>query len=163
MSFVEHLVGEYYRKLGYIVSSRIKYPSKKWGWKDIDLLAINAKELLAIECKGGARNHSEMVAGIIEDSRRVGQYIDKNIPIAEGKTRKNLLVTSFLLSPRTLETKLGSEGIEIRYLDDILIEFLKLLKKEMNETGKTGKEEDYVTRTLKYMIEKRMIKDELFE
>ena len=162
MSYVEHIVGEYYKKLGYFISSRVKYFSRKWGWKDIDLLAVNENEVLIIECKGGAKNHSEMAKKIIEDIVEINKYIDEKMPLAKGKKRRNLLVVAFTLSPKTVEHELHSRGVDVLYLQNVIKNFLKLLEKEMKESKKIGKEEDFVTRTLKQLIIYKWIKDDVF-
>jgi len=161
-SYVEHVVGEYYKKLGYFISPRWKYVSEKWGWKDIDLLAVNESEVLAIECKGGEKNHCEMAEKVIKDFAQINKHVNEKIPLAKGKGRKNILVVAFTLSPKKLEDYLRSNSIEVRYLKDLMRDFLNCLHKEWKESKRKGKEEDFVTRTLKELIIYEWIKDDVF-
>jgi len=56
LSWVEHVVEEYYKMKGYMISRRVKYKTPKpngkmSNWKDIDILAVNEDEVLVVECK----------------------------------------------------------------------------------------------------------------
>ena len=159
-SYVEHVVGEYYRKRGYFVLPRRKYSSPKHGWKDIDLIAIKDK-VLVIECKGGADTHSKMAHNVVENFVQANRHIDETIPLAEGKERENILVVAFKLADKHKEY-LRSNGVEVQHLQDLLRKFLRILKKQM-ESKKFGKDEDFVTRTLKALVDYELIKDDVLD
>jgi hypothetical protein len=55
--------------------------------------------------------------------------------------------------------RIKGEGIVTKPLEDILRDFVKMLEKELEESGgKEGKENNYATRLLKGLISKRIIK-----
>ncbi len=157
VSYVEEIVSEYYRLKGYFISKDWKYRvpkevtgKKVSGWKDIDVLAITDKEVLIIECKAftGYRSSRETTKKLSEDFKQAERAI-KNARLVGNKSIKKILVVDS--SIKKVERNLKKRGIEVYLLEELMRNFLKLLRKV------TTMQEHPMTRTLKYLVEHEFI------
>ncbi len=172
--YVEELALRYFMKKGYLVTQNIWFQipkeesgKKVAGWSDIDLLAINEREVLVVQCKsflgtGAAekvyRNVSEWFGyaeNFIRNDDRYSRWLN-------GKSLEKILVVDW--GVRKTEEMLREEGITIIKYDTMLRELLSILKREMDGrgAGRIGKEEDPIMRLLVSMIQKGMIREDVF-
>jgi len=169
MSYVEHLAEEYLKKKGYLVTSRIRYQvpkgvSKKTvsGWHDVDLVAVNDKEALIIECRSYYREErvKDEAIKVKNNFTWANKYALKKMPLLRNKKKRWIYLADYL-SP-TLRNLLQKKGIEAVELKTWLIDFLKMLKKRYDATGgKVGKE-DITNRILLCLIQHGLITQDTF-
>lgn len=169
ISYVEDIASEYYRIKGYLISRDVHYQvpkeiSKKRvsGWKDIDILALNEKEALIIECKGftGTTKASEMYKKLLDGFRSAEEYYVKNMPLFKDKKIRKVLVVDY--STKKLDDMLSKANIEIYRLENLMKDFLKILKPRLDKC-RMGKEEHPMTRTLLFLVKKGFLKERLEE
>lgn len=154
-SWIENVVSEYYRKLGFLVLENISYfqkakGKKNPGWQEIDVVVVSENETKLLSCKRGMSPH---------EYEEVTDYFDMHVEylkkskfswaINRPKVEKVLIIEY----PRPEHTKLLVEkGIVIIKLSDLLYAYVRLLKDELNEERKEGLEPNFVTRTIKGLL-----------
>lgn len=158
ISYVEDIASEYYRLKGYLVSKDVHYQVPKAvsgktaeGWKDIDVLALNEKEVLLVECKGftGTMKADEMYKKLLNDFKSAEEYYVKKSALLSDKKIKKILVVDY--STPKLDNMLVKGNIEIFHLNDLMKDFLRILKTRIT-TLRMGKEEHPMTRTLLFLL-----------
>lgn len=159
ISYVEDITSEFYRLKGYFISKDIPYQipkkvsgKKVSGWKDIDVLAINDKEVLIIECKAflGYEKSDKVTQDLLQRFKYAEKAVKNNIQLAKNKRIRKILVVDS--SIKKVENELKKKGITVHSLEDIMKEFLDILRKRL-KTGRVGKEQHPITRTLIFLLE----------
>lgn len=157
-SWIENVVGEYYRKLGYFVIENFTYfsqtPDKRIpGWQEIDVLATKVDELKIVSCKRGLTPSGY---------RRLPMYFKMHVNalgkspyswlLQKSKGRiENVLVIEY---PRKEHVKMIERKVKVVPLKQILLEYVFLLERELTANGgREGMESNFVTRTVKALIE----------
>jgi len=168
ISYVEELASEYYRLSGYFTQRDYHYrreiikEGKGRGWRDIDILAVNANEVLIIECKAQVRE-SGLPKKIIEDMKHATKEISK-INLLKGKTIRKILVYDSVRSVGKQVIEVKKAGIDVVDLQDIVKKMLIILNIRKSENNENlGKEENVATRTLLAMLDWDLIKSDLTE
>jgi len=162
ISYVEEIASEYYRLKGYFIQrdytyrKQTKNVGKPTGWKDIDIIAINDKEVLVIECKSQVREKNK-ARHIINSMLSACKEVSK-MPIVKkrGLGIKKILVVDksgyYYSVKKHLQT---IEGAGFKIID--LIDLAKDIIKILNERTTLGKEENTATRTIKALIDWNLI------
>jgi len=164
LTYTEELVSEYFRHLMddegkplYTVSEHVHFKAKGSrrvkGWRDIDVLAISKNEICIIQTKSYAifkRTRKESIEAIKEYFREAEKFIANKYDIKDKKIRK-LFIADLGLS-KTFIKSLSAEGIEIKKLKDIFLEYLNILHKLYPDIYHLGKEENNVTRIFMFII-----------
>jgi hypothetical protein len=163
LSYTEELVSEYFKHLIddegkpiYTVSEHVHFKAKGAkrvrGWRDIDILAVSRNEICIIQTKSYAlfkRTKKESIEYIKEYFREAEEFIVSNYDVKGKKIRKIFIVDLGL--NKTLIESLTAEGIEVRRLKDVFLEYLNILHKMYPDIYHLGKEENNVTRTLMFI------------
>ena len=163
LSWIEDIASEYYRKIGYFVFNNVSYfettPGKQMpGWQEMDILAIKNWKVKIISCKRGLRP-----SGYDREAQRLQFHgkqllekpqLEKYQRIFSGQPELILLIEY----PRPEHVdRISKLGINVQPLDDLLLNYLKLLKKELEERKSEGREMNYATRLLKGLLRKKLI------
>jgi hypothetical protein len=159
------VVSEYYKKKGYLTFSNISYkaitPGKKQvGWQEFDLLAVKDGKGKIISCKRGLRpaeyDRQAELLSFHKQSLMKNPQLKRYRSLIKGEPELLLIIE--YPRPRHIERMKG-KGLVTKPLDDILRDFVKMLEKELAESGgKEGKENNYATRLLKGLLSKKIIK-----
>ena len=158
ISYVEDIASEYYRLKGYLVSRSIKYQvpraeagKKASGWKDIDILALNEREALVIECKSftGVKKAEDMAKELLTNFRYAEKYYVEKHPLFKNKDIRKILVVDFAV--KKVDDILKKNDIEVYHLDALMKDFLTFLKTKLKD-AKVGKEDHPMTRTLIFLL-----------
>ena len=175
LSYTEEIVSEYFKHLTtkdgkpkYIVSEHIYYQekgsSKKVkGWHDIDVLAIGKEEICIIQTKSYAffmQTKKDSIGETVKFFKDAERVVRKRYDVSNKKIRK-IFIAHYGLS-KSFKKELSKKNIESRDLEDIIQDFLRILKKQI-KGYLIGKEDNIMTRTLIALIEGKFIKDKLFE
>lgn len=169
ISYVEDIASEYYRLKGYLIFRSIKYQvprtetgKKASGWKDIDILALNEIETLAIECKSftGLKKAEDMAEELLENFKYAEKFYIQKTPLVKDKKIRKILVVDWAV--KRVDNILKTKGIEIYHLNDLMKDFLAVLKTKL-KTARVGKEDHPMTRTLIFLLNGGFLKDNLEE
>jgi hypothetical protein len=160
LSYTEELVSEYFKHLTdgkgrplYTVSEHAHFQAEGSigvrGWRDIDVLAIGRNEICMIQTKSYAifeNTVKESIESAKEYFKEAESFIAKRYDI-KGKKIRKIFIADLGLSKTFIES-LSSEGIEVKRLKDVLLEYLNILHKLYPGIYRLGKEENNVTRIL---------------
>jgi hypothetical protein len=163
LSYTEELVSEYFKHLMddegkplYMVLEHVHFKAKGAkrirGWRDIDILAISRNEICIIQTKSYAifkKTKKESIESIKEYFREAEKFIANNYDI-KGKRIRKIFIADIGLS-KTFTESLSAEGIEVKKLKDIFIEYLNILRKLYPDIYHLGKEENNITRILMFI------------
>lgn len=151
-SWIENVAAEYFRKLGFLVLENISYFAKaphktQPVWQEIDVIAVSENETHIVSCKRG-------MSPI--DYRKLPEYFSMHVnylrtsKFSWALNRPIIEKALVIEHPRPKHVKpLEKMGINVISLRDVLYNYVKLLKDELEKEGKEGKEPDFVTRTIK--------------
>ena len=166
--YVEELALRYYQKKGYLVTQNIPFQLKKSetgkkvsGWTDIDLLAINQKEMLIIQCKSflgttKAEESSKALINWFEITKKFLSKDDQWKAWVDKRIVKRVLVID-CRTPKT-EKLLQDEGVDIvRYS-----EIVKELFRELADETKYVKEDDIILRFMSALVYSGIVQPEQF-
>jgi hypothetical protein len=164
LSWIEDSVSEYYRKTEHLVFNNVAYfattPGKKQpAWQEFDILAVKQGKAKIVSCKRGlgpedydrqAKLLSFHGENLVKDPQ-----LKIYKPLFSGSPELVLVIEY----PRPKHKKrIEKTEIVVRPLDDLLREYINLLKGELEEHGgNEGKEENYATRLLKGLLKKEII------
>lgn len=164
LGYVEELAERYFSKKGYIVIPNIRFQLDKQktakkvaGWSDIDMLALNPKEILIVQCKSflGTKKSEEISSEILKWYEYAEHYIN-NEPCwkqwLDGRETKWILIVDW--SVKKAEDILKKKRVDVILYDDILIELLSRLS---SKDWRKGKEDDSIIRLLCAMIDSELI------
>ena len=162
LSYTEELVSEYYKHLEdngkprFFISEHVHFPrGRKYGWSDIDVLAIGKDEIHIVQTKGYAihkKTVEETVEDVVEFFKEAENFVRRTFDIGNKKIVK-VFIADIGLS-ENLKNQLKNNGIdEVLSLKDITLKFFKILLQKYPEMpSKVGKEESNVTRTLLFLL-----------
>ncbi len=173
-NYVEELVSEYYKIHGYFVMNNYWFPftserkrivkGKKQkftaqSWTDIDIVAINSKELLLIQTKA-IINTKKVAENIIKFFRRVDAFLAKGLALDQKseikwwkkkRTIKRIVIyeTGIPSYNRIVE----NAGIKTIDFKEILEDIIKYISKK-----KGVKEGNPIMRLITYLNNKKIVK-----
>jgi len=173
-NYVEELVSEYYKIHGYFVMNNYWFPftserertvngkKQKYSaqsWTDIDIVAINAKELLLIQTKATI-NSKNVAYNIIAFFRRVDDFLAKGLALDQKseikwwkkkRTIKRIVIyEAGIPSYNRIVENAGIEAIDFK---EILEGIIKYISKK-----KGVKEENPIMRLITYLNNEKIIK-----
>jgi hypothetical protein len=174
-NFIEELVSEYYKTKGYFVTTnywlpfqterkRIQNGAKQkytaQSWTDIDVMAMNNKELLLIQVKS-LINQKLIAEKINLHFERVEQYLDAGIA-PDGKSKidwwkskrkiKKIVIYEDKMTPPSYLKIIKDGGIETKFFGDYFNELIDYV-----QTKKGVKEETSVMRLMHYLNNQKML------
>ena len=162
LSYTEELVSEYYKhleddgKARFLVSEHVQFPSKKkYGWSDIDILAIGKKEIHIIQTKGYVvykRTVRESIADLVDFFKEAENFVRKTFDVGDKRIIKVFIADTGLSD--SMREQLKKNGIDrVLSLKEIVKDFFKILRQKYPDMpAKVGKEENNVTRTLLFLL-----------
>lgn len=160
-NFVEELVSEYYRTKGYFVMTNYWFPTvgkrkrtqrgkrqsfDAQSWSDLDVTAINDKELVLIQVKAIV-NEMKVANKIIDYFDKVDSFLKSgNVKWWKHKKRiKKMLVYENYSIPK-YTNKISEQGIEVVKFRKFYEELLQHIQKK-----KGSKEENPIMRFIYYL------------
>lgn len=176
LSHTEEIVGEYLKylkdkkgRLKYIISERVKVPTKKGGHSDIDILAVGDKDVLIIQTKQymWSGSKKESLKKIIDNLRISENFVRKQY---YRKNRQIIKILCYEYGSKTLVKELERKDVKTIELQWPMINFLCRLGERMygakdwwKKDSKSckwegrGKEENNLVRTLIFLIEWELV------
>ena len=173
-NYVEELVSEYYKIHGYFVMNNYWFPFtserkrtvkgkkqkfKAQSWTDLDVVAINAEELILIQTKA-IINTKDVANNIITFFGRVDKFLqdgkapDQKSDISwwkhKRKIRKLVVYESCIPSYNYIVEKAGIETVDFKKILEDIVNYIKIKKGE--------KEENPTMRLLTYLSRKKIVK-----
>jgi len=175
LTYTEELAVEYFKhildnngKLEYMVSFRVPFQipkntaKKVRGWSDIDVLAIGNEEICVVQTKSftGTKRKELIINDISNFFKYADEYVE-NQNYGLNKNIRNIFIVDY--TTKSVIKSLEEKGIEVMLLKDIAIELIKILEKRLGEKQRVGKEESNVTRTLLFLIDHELFKEEIYK
>ena len=165
-NWLEELVAEYFKFQGYLVVTDEDLPMKRSkdrkisGHSDIDVLAINSKEIIHVECKNywteSTNPKGKPIIKLIEQFKTSEGLIGKRYPFVKTNRFRRVLVTYD--KPRILQGVCKANGIELITISDLLDDFISKIEDFLKkEKGIVGKYESPITRLLIHMVDEEFL------
>ncbi|MFW5852103.1 MAG: hypothetical protein ACOCWB_07765 [Bacteroidota bacterium] len=173
-NYIEQLVAEYYKTLGYLVTTNYWIPFsttrqrtrndqiqeyESQSWTDIDVLARNENELLIIQVKAIIQQ-KKVAEKIIEYFKHIDSFLNKGIALdcesdiswwTKDVTVRKILIYDYYSAPRYLDI-LRNTNVEIIKFTEL---FEKILCYAENKVG--VKEQNATMRFLHFLINEKLI------
>jgi len=153
---MEEMISKFYKAQGYTVSFHVIYkvPDDKTV-KDIEILAMNNKETVIIECRPytGHIEITDMTKATIQDFVSSEKAI-KEVPMIKGKKITKTLVVEEPIEKTDKE--LEKKGITVYLLEDLMVDFLALLLKKHKGKRFENRAADMIRNLIFSIIEERV-------